>query len=356
MAEKTEAPTPKKREEARRRGQVARSVEINTAAMILLGFWVLSISGPFMTEQMSTMTRQTFSMIGEIGRQDFTLNTVRSGIIALLRLGILTIAPLLATAVVVGLIANLGQVGFMFSVEAAKPDFKRLNPLNGFKRIFSARSLVEFFKSILKITIVGVVVYQALLKNMDLIAATSQMGLTAAIAALVDVGITIGLQVGAVMVFIAAADLIFQRYDHERNLRMTKQEVREEIKRAENPELKSRIRARQRQMAMSRMMAAVPEADVVITNPTHIAVALRYDRGQMVAPQVVAKGKVHLAARIRETAEEHNVPLVEDKPLAWALYDNVEIGQEVSPDLYQAVAGVLAFVYQVKHTPPVSAW
>jgi flagellar biosynthetic protein FlhB len=249
---------------------------------------------------------------------------------------------------VVGVVANLAQVGFMFSQEALRPDFSRVNPLTGLRRIFSGRGLVELIKSLLKLAVIGLVVYTTLRDNFDTIAASSRMSLSGAVSSLAGVAAAVGLRAAVVMLVIAAADYVFQRREFEKSLRMTRQELVEEMKRNENIQLKSRIRARQRQLAMSRMMSAVPQADVVITNPTHLAIAVRYDRAQMTAPQVVAKGQRLIAERIRQEARAHKVPVVENKPLARALFKSVEVGHEIPVDLYQAVAEVLAFVYRLK--------
>ncbi len=350
MSDRTEAPTPRRREEARRKGQVVKSTEINSAAILLAAFWLLNTVGPDVVETMQTLMQRSFTAIAANSfiHSELTFDTLKAGGLIIGSLTLQTIAPLIGVLLLVGVVANLGQVGFMFSQDALKPDFHRVSLLTGFKRVFSGRSLVELFKSSLKIVIIGFVVYKALHDNYPTIATTSRMTLTTAVSTLAQVALSVGLRVATVMVVLAAADYMFQRHEFEKGLRMTKQEIIEEMKRFENPQLKSRIRSRQRQLAMSRMMAAVPKADVVITNPTHLAIALRYDRAKMRAPQVVAKGEQLVAERIKEKAREHRVPLVENKPLARTLFKSVEIGQEVPPELFQAVAEVLAFVFRLK--------
>ncbi|NJN92601.1 MAG: flagellar biosynthesis protein FlhB [Anaerolineales bacterium] len=350
MSDRTEAPTPRRRDEARRKGQVTKSTEINSAAILLTAFWMLNTVGPNVVETMNTLMKRSFTTMSSTSfiHNELTFNTLKTGGLTVGGLALQSIAPLVGTLLVVGVVANLGQVGFMFSQEALKPDFQRVSPLTGWKRVFSGRSLVEFFKSLLKIVIIGFVVYKALQDNYPMIASTSRMTLSTAVSTLTQVALAVGLRVGTVMVVLAAADYLFQRHEFEKGLRMTKQEIIEEAKSNENPQLKSRIRSRQRQLAMSRMMAAVPKADVVITNPTHLAIALRYDRSKMRAPQVVAKGEQLVAERIKEKAREHRVPLVENKPLARTLFKAVEIGHEVPPELFQAVAEVLAFVFRLK--------
>lgn len=362
MSERTEAPTPHRREEARHKGQVAKSIEINSAAILLASFWMLSVVGPGSVESLRTLMQRSFTTLAapvfmpgaHNPAYDLTLNTLQAGAVAVSQLAMRAIVPLVGTLMLVGIIANLAQVGFMFSKNVFKPDFNRVNPLSGFKRILSGRGLVELLKSLLKLTVIGFIVYTTLRDNSLTIAATSRMSLAAAAGSIAQVAIGVGLRVAMAMLVLGAADYLFQRREFEKSLRMTHQEVIEEMKRYENPQLKARIRSRQRQLAMSRMMAAVPKADVIITNPTHLAIALAYEHGKMRAPQVVAKGERLVAERIKEKAREHRVPLVENKPLAQALFKSVEIGQEVPLDLYQAVAEVLAFVYRLKDGRKVS--
>jgi flagellar biosynthetic protein FlhB len=356
MSERTEAPTPRRREEAHRKGQVAKSIEINSAAILLASFWLLSVTGPGSVETLRTLMQRSFTALASPPflsaatntTADLTFNTLRTGGLAVGQLTLQTVAPLIGTLMLVGVAANLAQVGVMFSQEVFKPDFNRVNPVPGLKRIFSGRVLVELLKSLLKLSVISLVVYITLRDNSLIIASTSRMSLSGAASNLSQVAITIGLRVSLAMLVLAAADYLFQRREFEKSLRMTRQEVIEEMKRYENPQLKARIRSRQRQLAMNRMMAAVPKADVVITNPTHLAIALAYEQGKMRAPQVVAKGERLVAERIKEKAGEHHVPLVENKPLARALFKSVDIGQEVPLDLYQAVAEVLAFVFRLK--------
>lgn len=356
MSDRTEAPTAHRREEARRKGQVAKSIEINSAAILLVSFWLLRVMGSDLIGPLGTLMRRSFTALGTFPRigegqamSEITLNTLRTGSLMIGSTIVTVIAPLVLSIMAVGIVANLGQVGFFFSQEALKPDISRISPLNGFKRVFSGRGVFDLLKSLLKIVVIGFVIYTALRDNYPALVSISQMSLITAISSLAQIGLAVGFKVGMVMVVLAAIDYIFQRRQFEKSLRMTKQEVIEEMKRYENPQLKSRIRSRQRQLAMSRMMAAVPKADVVITNPTHLAIALCYQHGEMRAPQVVAKGERLVAERIKEKARECKVPLVENKPLARSLFKLVEVGQEVPLELYQAVAEVLAFVYRIKN-------
>jgi flagellar biosynthesis protein FlhB len=347
MAERTEAPTPHRREEARRKGQVAKSVEINSAAILLVGFWMLSSSGLNLYMSMSTVMRQSFA---QLGQADFSMATITSGAAAIGSITLQALAPVLLVMMGTGVVINLMQVGFMFSENALKPDLNRINPLSGLKRIFSGRGAMELLKSLLKLIILGYVAYSALQDNTPTLYAMTRMTLPVGLSALAQIGLSIGMRIAEAMLIIAVADYMFQRKEFEKSLRMSRQELIEEMKRYENPQLKARIRSRQRQLAMRRMMAAVPQADVVITNPTHLAVVLKYEQGKMKAPKVVAKGERLVAERIRELARENNVPIVENKPLARALYKMTEIGQEIPAELYQMVAEVLAFVYRLKST------
>ena len=320
-------------------------MELNAALGLLAGFWILNSSGPKLAASMKSWMSRTFE---SLPTTDLTQQTVVDGSLNVGMAFLGALAPILATILVVGVISNLVQVGLMFSQTALAPDFNRINPLTGLKRIFSARGMVELLKSLLKLTVIGYVVYAALSAEYPTIASSSQMDLTAAVSVLSRIGGAVGMRGAAAMLIIAMADYMYQRFDFEKNLRMTRQELIEEMKRYENQEMKARIRSRQRQMALSRMMAAIPKADVVITNPTHLAIALRYEKGKMQAPTVVAKGQRLVAERIKEKAREHNVPLVENKPLARALFKSAEVGQEIPIELYQAVAEVLAFVMRLR--------
>lgn len=352
-SERTEAATPRRRQEARQKGQIAKSVEINSAAILLAAFWLISVTGPRFIESLRMLMQHSFSALST---PEITFNTLHTASLTIGGIMVQTVGPLVLTLMVVGVAANLVQVGFLFSPQALQPDPGHINPLNGFRRIFSERGLVELVKSLLKLAVISAVVYMGLRDNYSTVVAASRMALSSGIGILFQLGVTVGLRTAVAMLVIAIADYLFQRWQFEKNLRMTKQEVKEEMKRYENPQLKARIRSRQRQLAMSRMMAAVPEADVVITNPIHLAIALRYESGKSHAPRIVAKGQRLVAERIKEKARQHRVPMVENKPLAQALFKSVEIGQEVPADLYQAVAEVLAFVYRLKSTPKTIAY
>jgi flagellar biosynthetic protein FlhB len=273
-------------------------------------------------------------------------------------------APILGVAMAAGLAPNLLQVGFLFTTKALAPKFERINPLKGFQRMFSMQTLVQLIKSLLKVIVLGYIFYndyRALLLTLPGYIATQPF---MALRFILETAFTLALKMSLAMAVIAAADFLYQYMKFEKDLRMTKQEVKDEYKLTEgDPQIKGRIRQKQRQMSMMRMMSQVPQADVVITNPTHFAVALQYTEGQEGAPRVLAKGQDYMARRIKEVAREHRIQIIENKPLAQTLYRMCEVGQEIPETLYQAVAEVLVYVYRQRRArprpqppvPPVSA-
>ena len=346
--DKTEKATPRKKQKAREEGQVAKSQEVTTALTFLGVFAVLKAAAGWMYNRMFMVFR--FSM-GLIGETDAFFSSGYSGRVIpyLLWQALLVAAPLFLSAMFLGVLSNVIQVGWKITPKALRPQFSRLNPASGFKRVFSSSALVTLFKSILKFLIIVTVIYTALRNEMDTLPLLSQMGLFEAVSWLGGLIVNMGLNVGGWFVLIAAADYAYTRFRHTRQLRMTKQEVKEEFKQVEgNPQIKGQIKSKMREVSMRRMMQAVPHADVIITNPSHYAVALKYDRQSGRAPGVTAKGADYLARRIKEKAVECGVEIVENRELARTLYVTVEIGQEIPPELYQAVAEILAFVYRLK--------
>lgn len=344
--ERTESATPKRREEARKRGQVARSVEMSTA-VVLLGAWgLINLFGGSMAGRLLGFAQALWN---SGPTQEWSPEGMRQLLLRTLGTVVLTAGPIALGGMLLGVAANLVQVGLLFTWEPLTPNFGRLNPLEGLKRIFSRRSLIELVKSLTKMGLVGYVTYQTVAGDLQRFPSLMQVGLPAATQFLVGLVSRLLLTIGILMLILAIADYLYQRFEHEVSLRMTKQEVKEEFKNIEgNPEVRAKIRQKQREMARRRMMADVPKADVVVTNPTHFAVALSYAKDAMGAPKVVAKGQGLVALRIRELAKEHGVPVVENKPLARELHRLVEVGQEIPNNLYQAVAELLAFVYQLK--------
>ena len=344
--EKTEEPTQRKKEESRKKGQVAKSAELSSVFVILAAFVALKTSGSYMYGKLAGYMRHIF---GELNvRGDFSIESIQW---VILNAGIVfleTVMPVLLAVLVVSVTVSFLQVGFNFAPELIMPQFSRLNPISGFGRIFSKRSVVELLKSLLKITVVGYFIYRYLREETIRIPALMMSELESSFAVLAAIIYDLAFQIALVILVLAILDYGYQWWEHMQNLKMSKQEVKEEMKQTEgNPQIKGKIREKQRAMAMRRMMSEVPKADVVITNPTHFAVAIKYEAG-MEAPVVIAKGSDFIAQRIREIAKENDVTIVENKPLAQALFKNAEIGDLIPPDLYKAVAEVLAYVYRLK--------
>ncbi len=337
--------TPHRRREAREKGQVAKSIEINTALVLLGGFVLLRFLFPFMFASLQELVVKSFTFIPD---QDITLTLILAQAPDLLLRVLMTIAPMLLAIAVVGILANLIQVGFLSSREALKPQLNRLNPVNGFKRIFSARSLVEFVKSIIKICITAAITYSVIRSSLHRLVYTISMAPQQSLFMVGQIVFSLIIKLCLALGALAILDYLYQRWEHERSLRMTHQELKEELIRYEGrPEIKQRIKTLQRQYATRRMMQEVPKADVVLTNPTHLAIAILYDPAQQMAPMVVAKGARIVAEKIVALAKEHGVPVVENKPLAQKLFKLVEVGKIVPVAMYQAVAEVLAYLYRM---------
>lgn len=343
--EKTEEATPKRRQESRKKGQVAKSNEINSVFVILAAFCTLKFLGDHAYNQLTGFMKTTLS---SLATPDFTFQSVQliyvKAVVVLLK----TVLPVLFVIMIIAVMINFMQVGAMFSTEVIIPKFSKLNPISGFQRLFSKRSLVELAKSIFKVCIIGYFIYRfAVLQTGD-IPKLINMEIIDSVALAASLVLDLAFQIIAVMMILAIFDYIYQWWEHNQSLKMSKQEVKEEFKQTEgNPQIKSKIKEKQRAIAMRRMMQEIPKADVVVTNPTHLAIALKYEKN-MSAPVVLAKGQDFIAERIKQVAREHKVVVVENKPLARALYPVVEIGDVVPPELYQAVAEVLAYVYRLK--------
>jgi flagellar biosynthetic protein FlhB len=259
------------------------------------------------------------------------------------------LAPIMGIALVAGVLGNYLQVGFLFSTEAIQMKLNKLDPIQGFKRIYSMRAIVELLKSLLKISFVGLVTFAVIWFDMENVLRLSQMTVEQSFQFIASLTVKMGLFASAALLLLALLDYLYQRYDYEKNLKMSKQDIKDEYKKSEgDPLIKSKIKQRQREMAMRRMMQDVPTADVVITNPTHYAIALKYDESKMDAPFVVAMGVDLVAQKIKSIAKENEIMMVENRPLARALYDQVEIGQAVPEEFFQAVAEIIAYVYQAK--------
>lgn len=339
--EKTEQATPRRRADARRKGQVARSPELSGALALLATILVL----PQALGSSGLLEYLRFSLANlpdQLGQTEVTRLT-RDAALALVR----ALGLSMAVGCAVGCLATLAQVGFLWTPHPLIPDVNRLNPLTGAARLFGPRGAVEAVKALLKVSIVGWVAYSTIRAHLPALIHLTTLPTGPMLASLGGLLYTLALRVTVVFLAIAALDYAYQRWEHEKSLRMSKQELKQEHKQSEgDPLVKHAIRQRQREMARRRMLQDVPKADVIITNPTHFAVALAYDGSAMRAPTVLAKGTDLVAARIREIAREHDVPLVENKPLARALHKEVEIGHEIPAALYAAVAEVLAYVYE----------
>lgn len=344
--DKTEEPTPHRQRETRKRGQVMKSMEVNAAVnmlgMVLLfaALWRYLLKG-------FTVTMEHF--LGRLPGTEVDTLFVDYLTAFTLERYLLLAAPFLVTAFFLGILANVMQVGFLVSGEAVKPQLNRINPLEGFKRIFSTRALFDLVKALLKIIIIGAVSYLYLRARFP-----EMLGLLGQDSGLFTLAMKnilqgLALRVAAVFLFLALLDFFYQRYEFRKKLRMSRREVKEEYRQLEgDPHLRARLRERQRAILRQRGLASVPEATVVITNPTELAVALRYREKIDQAPVVVAKGAAKLARRIREIAAENNIPVIQDPPVARLLFYRVEVGEEIPEELYQAVAEILALVYALQ--------
>ncbi len=346
--ERTEPATAKRRQEVREKGQVAKSRELVTAVMLLVAFFSLRYLSRYIFKDLTEAATRFLSFTKDMDVAFSVENlTATFGYCMLVLAKVL--GPILLIIAITIFIVDYLQIGFVFTLKVLKPSFNKLNPIEGFKRLFSRNALVELIKSIFKIIIIGYIVFDYFIKSYKVIPELIDMSIGGTVVFVGDTLVDIGIRAASVLLILSIIDYVYQRFEFERNIRMSKQEIKEEYKQIEgNPQIKSKIREKQRQMALSRMMSEVPKSDVIITNPTHFAVAIKYDSEKSDAPFVIAKGKDLIAQKIKDTAKQSNVPIVENKPLAQALYKSVEIGDKIPSDLYKAVAEVLAFVYSLK--------
>lgn len=344
--DKTEKATPKRREEARKRGQVAKSTDLNGALVMIAGLLAISLLGPHTLNTMEAALHDGLANVAS-PQQLMSAAGLRGLFEATARSFALGVGPIAAVCLATGVLANVAQTRGKPSLQALVPSPRRLNPVSGFKNVFGPRIAFEAVKSLAKVGVVGAIVASALIPKLTQLSATVGADPGAIGSMLASMVFSIAQRAAFAYLLIGLIDYGWQRWRHEKSLRMTKQELREEMKQHSLPaEVKGALRRRQLQAARARMMAAVPQADVVVVNPTHFAVALKYD-GTRPAPECVAKGQDLIALQIRRLAEEHGVPVVEDRPLARSLHAAIEIGQLVPEELYQAVAQVLAYVYRV---------
>lgn len=344
--EKTEKATPQKRQESRKKGQVAKSAEIPAALIMLGGIMLLSFLGGWMLDQILAIYRINFSQY--IG-WDWTPKNIRTLFEQMTMNAMKILAPIMGAAVVFGFFGNFIQVGSLFTTDPLMAKLERIDPIQGAKRIFSMRALVELVKSLLKIAIISVAAFSVLWSEKGELFLLSQKSIGYSLSFIGSLVIQMGLVASIILLVLAIFDFMYQKYDFEKGIRMSKQDIQDEHKKAEgDPLIKSKIKERQRQMSMNRMMQDLPNADVLITNPTHYAIAIKYDAETMEAPMVIAMGKDHLALKIKEKAKELGIVTMENRPLARALYQQVEIGDYVPEELFLAVAEVLAYIYRLK--------
>lgn len=345
--EKTEKATPKKRTDARKEGNVLQSKEIGVAVSVLGIFAFVRIIAEFMVNNLLSYFQRSFE---ELGTYEVNTETIISLFIELITVFVCVVGPVMAVAMVLGIIPTIAQTRGLFTMKAVKPKFSNLNPLSGIKKMFSMQAVVGILKGLIEVIVIGVMVYSEISDRLPVIVSMTDAGIMQGMAytglVIYDVVMTICI----LLVFVAAGDFLFQWWSFEKKLKMSKQEVKEEYKQTEgDPKIKGKIKQKQREMAQRRMMQDVPGADVVVRNPTHYAVALKYDQDKNKAPMVVAKGKDNLAMRIVRVAEENDVYCMENPPLARALYAQVELGHEIPYELYDAVAEVLTVVYKQKN-------
>lgn len=350
--EKTEPATQKKLSDAREKGQVAKSREIANgfgllSLFLVIKFWIGTMGTQFLNVFTSTYNKIPDILTfwnGEVPQNDMRILFIDT-IIQI----IIILAPVFIVAVLVAFLCDVAQVKLKFAKKAMEPKLSKLDPISGFKKIFSANALVELVKSIAKLFLIGYVAYGYIEDKLDFIYLLYDISLIQALQLIWEMITDLGIRISAVYMVLAFADFAYQKFKFAKDMRMTKQEVKDEYKQQEgDPKVKGRIRQKMMEASRRRMMQDLPTADVVITNPTHYAVAIKYDPEVAEAPIVLAKGSDYLAAKIKEIAKENNIEIVENKPLARMLYANVDIGQTVPPELYQAVAEVLAFVYKLQ--------
>jgi flagellar biosynthetic protein FlhB len=344
---RTEKPTPKRRTKARTEGSVAKSMELNSALVLVTASLMMMWFGGQIGDGLRQIMVNVFRNMGTVEVTPDSMSVYLW--MGMKQIGLL-VAPLFLGIMAAGVVANVGQIGFKITPKVAYPKFSRLNPLQGFKRLFSVRSLVELAKSILKLGIIGFIVYLTIAGQFDKIYNLARIPIETYGAVVGNTLVHLFLVISLSLIVIGILDYIYNRVSFEKSLKMTKEEVKEESKQSEgDPKVKGKIREIMIKSSLRRMMKKLPEADVVIANPIHLAVAIKYDRTRNSAPIVVAKGARKVAERIKAVAREHNIPIVENPPLARTLFKMVDIGQEIPVELYKAVAEVLAYVYRLKH-------
>lgn len=348
--DKTEKATPKKLDDARKEGRVARSSDLINGFMLLLMFFVLKLFGGIMAGLFLDSFVKYYNKASDISMEVFDVRQAVNLSNEIVLDIVIASLPVLIGSFVVALVGNIVQVGWKVTGKPLKPKLDRLNPIGGLKRMFSQEKVVELIKSILKVLAIALVAYNEVKDRWKFILNLYDFEFMQAVLNIFDIVLDVGIKISLIFVVIGLADFGYQKWKHLHDLRMSKQEVKDEMKQSEgDPQIKGQIRQKMREGARRRMMQDLPKADVVITNPTHFAVAVKYDKETAEAPYVLAKGADYVAANIKEIAKQNNIEIVENKPLARMLYYNVEIGDQIPPELYQMVAEVLAYVYSVKN-------
>ncbi|MBC7765149.1 MAG: flagellar biosynthesis protein FlhB [Hyphomonadaceae bacterium] len=346
--EKTEQATPKRRREARKKGQIAKSADLNAAITLLFAFLGITVFGAAMFNDLKLLFADFISSKYMSLSEDLSINFPNVYMLCLKDF-FLVCGPLFAIGFLTGIVTNYLQVGFLFQPNLIAMKFDKINPFSGLKRLFSLKATVEMLKSILKILIIGIVVYNEFVVSFKQIPSLINIDLTQAALITWNVLISITWKAGLTLLIMGVFDYGYQRWEYEKSLKMSKQEIKDEYKLMEgDPKVKGKIKEAQRLIGMRRMMQEIPKADVVITNPTHFAIAIQYDEKKNKAPVVIAKGQDLIALKIKEQAKIYNINIVENKPLAQTLFKTTEIGDAIPEDLYQAVAEILAFVYQLR--------
>ena len=345
--QRTEDASDRKREDTVKKGRTAQSKEVGSTIVLLAALAVLYSFGGMMRQHISDVMITSFTTATHI---HLTPDTIRPLLIYYFKEVIIILGPIMLTVALAGVASSVLQNGgIVFSLDPLMPNFSKVNPINGFGRFFGKAAVAELLKSLLKMFIVGYVCYLVLVSEWSKLPMLSEQGIEEIVWFISKMCVKLIFYVLLLMLTLAAADFAFQKYSFSESIKMTKQEVKDEHKDTEgNPLIKQRIRTAQYAMARKRMMSEVPKAAVVITNPTHLAIAIAYDKDKMAAPRVVAKGAGHVAAKIRELAKEHNIPIVEDKPLARLLFKTLGIGHSIPEELYRAIAEILAYVYKLK--------
>ena len=351
--EKTEPATDKKLKDAREEGKVAKSKELTAAFDLIVLFLVLKIFISYVGGSLLDIFDFVYSGMPdfvEINEAKLTTFAISSYLFNIILKWILIVLPFFLLGVAITILISIFQVGWKISTKPMKPKLEKFNPINGFKRIFSKNSLFELVKSIVKIGVIAYVAYSSVINNRNDLFLLYDIPLNQAITLIGSIIINTGLKISLVYLVVGFADYAYQKHKFNEDMKMTKQEVKDEYKNSEgDPQIKGKQKQRMREASQRRMMQDVPKADVVITNPTHLAIALKYDAKESEAPVVVAKGEDYVALKIREVAKENNIANVENKPLARMLFSNVDIGSEIPPELYQSVAEILAMIYKTNN-------